>query len=211
MVLMLRPIAFITTAVTTNDSGIAVSVITVVRRLSRNRNRTITTRIAPSRNASSTLLTEAAMKLACRNSTLTSTSAGSAVPRASARTRSTAAVSATVSAPGCFWTLRITAGRTDLRPAASLTPMPASPRLRRGASTIVATWASVIGTPLRSVTTVPARSSTDVVRARLRTRYSWLLRSTKPPVLLPCASAAAVSTSSRLTPAAASRLGSIST
>ncbi len=46
-----------TSAVVTIESGIAVSVIAVVRKLSRNRNSTITTRTAPSRKASATFAT----------------------------------------------------------------------------------------------------------------------------------------------------------
>ena len=43
-----------TSPVTTIDSGMAVSVMNVVRKLSRNRNRMITTRMPPSRSASMT-------------------------------------------------------------------------------------------------------------------------------------------------------------
>ena len=44
-----------TSPVTTIESGIAVSVMNVVRKLSRNRNRMMTTRMPPSRRASMTL------------------------------------------------------------------------------------------------------------------------------------------------------------
>ncbi len=44
-----------TSPVTTIDSGIAVSVMNVVRKLSRNRKSTITTKMPPSRKASMTL------------------------------------------------------------------------------------------------------------------------------------------------------------
>ena len=44
-----------TSAVMSSDNGIAVSVMNVVRKFSRKRKRTMTTRIEPSRSASSTL------------------------------------------------------------------------------------------------------------------------------------------------------------
>ena len=44
-----------TRPVTTIESGIAVSVMNVVRKFSRNRNRMMTTRMPPSRSASITL------------------------------------------------------------------------------------------------------------------------------------------------------------
>ena len=78
MVLMLWPIAFMTIAVVTSESGMAVSVMAVVRKLRRKMNNTSTTRIAPSRSASSTFLIEASMKLACRNRRRVRTSAGNA-------------------------------------------------------------------------------------------------------------------------------------
>ena len=67
-----------TSVVITSESGIAVSVMNVVRRLSRNRNSTITTSTAPITSASPTLKMPRSIKLASRNSSeLTTTSAGS--------------------------------------------------------------------------------------------------------------------------------------
>lgn len=110
MVLMDRPIALNTRAVIRMDIGMAVSEMSVVRRLSRNRNSTTATMIAPSRSASSTLPIEARMKLACLKIT-----SGALIPAGSERVSSASAasisaVSFTVSAAGCFCTERITAG-----------------------------------------------------------------------------------------------------
>ena len=51
-----RPKARKTITVTMSDRGMAVSVMNVVRTLNRNNNSTITTRMAPSRRASSTFV-----------------------------------------------------------------------------------------------------------------------------------------------------------
>ena len=52
-------------AVITSDNGMAVSVIIVVRKLSRNKNSIIITKINPSLNALSTLLSEFTIKSFC--------------------------------------------------------------------------------------------------------------------------------------------------
>ena len=109
-----------TSAEMTMESGMAVSVIAVVRTLSRNRNSTITTRMAPSRRASSTFPMAASMNGAWRN-----TSGWSVTPAGSVLARSSSAasicrVSSTVLAPGCFSTETMTPGRPFT---------PASPRL----------------------------------------------------------------------------------
>ena len=52
MVLIDRPKARNAMTVTMSDSGMAVSVMNVVRKLKRKKNKTTTTRRAPSRNAS---------------------------------------------------------------------------------------------------------------------------------------------------------------
>ena len=105
-----RPKARKASAATASDSGMASSEISVVRADSRKANRMTATITAPSRSASPTLPTEARMKSAWRNSTC-----GWARPlgrpgTSSCSAASTAAVSFTVSAPGCFCTLAITAG-----------------------------------------------------------------------------------------------------
>ena len=88
----------------------ATSEMTVVRTFSRNKNSTTATRMAPSRRASLTLPTERSMKSACLNR-----NCGVSMPWGSAlfsvaMACSTAWVSATLSAPGCFCTDKITAG-----------------------------------------------------------------------------------------------------
>ncbi|MNX72516.1 hypothetical protein D3C86_1038720 [compost metagenome] len=67
MVLTEIPKAFMNRKVTTNERGMAVRVMKVVRKFNRKRKSTISTRIAPSRRASSTLATDASMKCAWRN------------------------------------------------------------------------------------------------------------------------------------------------
>ncbi len=63
MVLIPRPTAWKTMKVVSNDRGIAVKVIAVVRKLSRKMKSTTATMRLPSRKASSTLRTARAMKL----------------------------------------------------------------------------------------------------------------------------------------------------
>ena len=64
MVLTERPNQYMTMALAKNDSGMAVSVMAVVRRFSRNRNSTIATMTVESRSAVLTLSIAASMKLA---------------------------------------------------------------------------------------------------------------------------------------------------
>jgi hypothetical protein len=90
--------------------GIAIREMKVVRALSRNRKRITATRMAPSRRACSTLVTACSMKVACLNR-----KRGASIPAgrerdSSAMACSTWRVRATLSAPGCFCTDRITAG-----------------------------------------------------------------------------------------------------
>ncbi len=80
-VLMDSPKAVITSAVMTKDSGMAVRVIAVVRTLSRNRKSTTTTRMAPSRSASTTLPMAALMKSACSKSVSTLHVTGQRAPQ----------------------------------------------------------------------------------------------------------------------------------
>ena len=54
-----------TRPVTTIERGMAVSVMKVVRKLRRNRNNTITTRMPPSRSASMTFWIERSMNVFC--------------------------------------------------------------------------------------------------------------------------------------------------
>ena len=174
----------------TNESGIAVSVMSVVRKLSRNRNRMITTMIAPSRIACSTLAMAALMKLPCLKSGVIFTSGGKPFCR-SARAFSTWAVKLIVSAPGCFCTERMTAG-------APFTP--ASPRITCLPNFTSATSFKRIGTPLRVSTTALAISSMFVVRPMLRMSASWFAPSRNPPAVLTCDFSAASITCLRVTP-----------
>ena len=95
---------------TINDSGIAVSVINVVRKFRRNKNRTIATKIAPSRKASSTLLIELSIKFACRKSFVLISISSGRVFCSSLTASSTFSVNGSVSPFGDFCTDIITAG-----------------------------------------------------------------------------------------------------
>jgi len=88
----------------------AIAEMKVVRRLPRNRKRMTTTRIPPSRRATETFRIATSMKSACRKLSFSMTTPGGSARCRSSRTRSVSRVSARVFAPGCFWTLRITAG-----------------------------------------------------------------------------------------------------
>ncbi len=197
-----RPSAWNTRAVTASDSGIAVSEITVVRTFSRKRNSTMATRIAPSRSASRTLLTEASMKSAWRNETSGADRPGGSVRARAASADSTTRVSAIESAPGCFCTLTMTAGCPF---------SPASPRLKAGAKRTPATCSSSTGGwPLRC-TGRRCRSSSRVLRPTWRISTSRAFCSRKPPLLLPAKPRSADSSAEKLTPSCAMRAGSGST
>ena len=109
--------------VTMSDSGMAVSVMHVVRKLKRKKNKTTTTRRAPSRNASLTFLIARSMKALWRKISVCTVTPFGKVSFTFAISRSMALVSEAVSALGCFWMLKMTAG---------LPLTPASPRLVSG-------------------------------------------------------------------------------
>ena len=90
-----------------NDSGIAMSVMAVVRKFSRKRNSTIVTMIAPSRMASLRLPMACSMKSPWRNISSTVTPAGSE-GFSSSRAFSILAVSFSVSKPGALSMLSTT-------------------------------------------------------------------------------------------------------
>ena len=96
---------------TTSERGMATAEMSVVRRLPRKRNRMISTRIAPSRRATETLWMATSMKSACRKFSFSMTTPAGSVFSTWARTPSSVRVSSSVLASGCFWTLRMTAGR----------------------------------------------------------------------------------------------------
>ena len=115
MVLRVPPKAEMTRTPATSERGMARAEIKVARRLPRKRKSTISTRKAPSRSAIDTLRTATEMKSACRKFWVSIfTPAGNAFAR-SASTRSVSRVSSRVLAPGCFWTLKTTAGRATVR------------------------------------------------------------------------------------------------
>ncbi len=138
----------------------------------------------------------ASMKSAWRKVTRGAAMPTGKPPFSSASAASTCRVSATVSAAGCFCTDRITAGW----------PLsPASPRLIAGAKPTDATCASRIGWPLRAVSGRRCRSSSRLVRPRLRIRYSRELSSRKPPLVLAAKPRSASSTWPSVMPSAAMR------
>ena len=172
MVLIDRPKYLKTRAVMKIETGIATSAITVVRTLPRNRNRITATKPDAAISLPCSVLIEASMKLAWRKVTC-----GAAMPDGSERFMSSSAlsmprVSATVSAAGCFWMLRITAGWPS---------KPASPRLMAAAKVTSATCRITTGWPSLAARARFFRSSRFEVRPRLRIRYSRPLSSRNPP------------------------------
>ena len=97
-------------AVVRTESGIAVRVINVVRRLNRNRNRTTMTRTAPSRRASATLAMPRSMKLRCWYIAGSIRTSAGRPGLSSSIARVTSSVSRRVSASGCFSTVSRTPG-----------------------------------------------------------------------------------------------------
>ena len=181
-----------------NESGIAVSVMNVVRKLSRKRNRTTVTMTAPSAMAFFKLPMAFSIKSACRKSSRASTPSGSVFCN-SATAVSTFVVSATVSKPGDFVILMITPRLPFTLPSPRIGSIPQS------------TFATSAMVTLRSpffFTTVLAMSSSCTVMARLRTMTSVVLLLMNPPVVFTADSRAAVSSSSKVTPCAAMRFGS---
>ena len=156
----------------TTDSGMAVSVTTLTRRFQRKTNRTITTQIVPSRMASTTLAIAASMNRCCRKIPASSDTSSGRLARIASSVASTSAVSRSVSAPGCFWTERMTAA------AASTLP---SPRFTGGPKRTSATSRTVIGTGSPGRTTVEAMSSRVSARPTIRMTDSRSLPSRNPP------------------------------
>ena len=140
--------------------------------------------------------TEASMKLAWRNVTR-----GACMPAGSVLARSASAASmrpvrAMVSAVGCFWMPRITAGPPS---------KPASPRLVAAANVTSATWRSSTLWPPRAPTARFCRSSSRAVRPRWRISTSRPLRSRKPPEVLAENPLSAAVSCSGVTPSCAMR------
>ncbi|EWS52623.1 hypothetical protein X551_04592 [Methylibium sp. T29] len=157
------------------ETGIAVSAISVGRSVPRKKNRISATNTEAPISLPCSVVIEASMKLAWRNVTC-----GASMPVGSedfspSRASSSARVSAMVSAVGCFWMPRITAG---------LPSKPASPRLSAAAKLTSAIWRSSSGWPSRAVSARSFRSSSREVRPRLRISTSRPLSSRKPPEVL---------------------------
>ena len=157
------------------DTGMAVSAISVGRSVPRKKKRMTATKTEAPISLPCSVSIEASMKLAWRKVTRgAAMPSGSDLPSSSSAV-SMARVSAMVSAVGCFWMPRITAGA----PA-----KPASPRLIAGAKLTPAIWRSRMGWPLRAVSARLLRSSRRELRPRWRIRYSRPLSSRKPPEVL---------------------------
>ena len=112
MVLIDIPAAEKTRAVITSESGIAVSVIKVVRMFIRKRTRTITTRMTPSRRASMTFSIARSINDFCEYNGMTRMSFGSDDCR-SAMARMMLSVTERVSEPGCLLIVSTTLGPPD--------------------------------------------------------------------------------------------------
>ena len=110
-----------TSAVSRIDSGIAVSVIRLVRKFHRNTNRTTNTQTVPSRIASTTLSIGASMKSAWRKMFALDlhVPGGSVALDLVQHPVDPRRQSPSVLAPGCFWTVRITAGPPADPPSSS--------------------------------------------------------------------------------------------
>ncbi len=102
IVLIVPPMPLITSTAAMRESGMAVSVMSVARTFIKNRNIMMTTRIPPSRRASSTFLTATCMKLAWRNKSRSMTMPSGRSAWSSFKTRSSSCVSVKVFALGCF-------------------------------------------------------------------------------------------------------------
>ncbi len=175
IVLIDRPKWRNTSAVMQIETGIAVSAMTVGRSVPRKKNRITATNTEAPISLPCSVPIEASMKLAWRKVTRgASMPAGSEALRPSSAS-STPRVSAMVSAVGCFWMPRITAG---------LPSKPASPRRTAAAKLTSATWRSRMGWPLRAVSARFCRSSSRALRPRWRISTSRPLSSRKPPEVL---------------------------
>jgi hypothetical protein len=175
IVLIDRPKYLKTSAVMKIDTGMAVSAMMVGRRVPRKKNRITATKTEAPISLPCSVVIEASMKLAWRKVTR-----GASMPAGSDAFNPTSAssmdlVSAMVSAVGCFWMPRMTAG---------LPSKPASPRLSAAAKVTSAIWRIRMGWPSLEVSARFFRSSSREVRPRLRIRYSRPLSSRNPPEVL---------------------------
>ena len=128
IVLTDSPKAEKTSTVMNSETGIEVNVMNVVRKFSRKRNKMTTTRMAPSRNASSTFSMERSMNDFCEYSPdSTRTSSGSPASNSTSASLM-ASDSARVSAFGCLLMVNTTAGPPLNEPSVSFVNALLSPR-----------------------------------------------------------------------------------
>ena len=163
IVLSDRPNQLNTSAVVSNDNGMAVSVIAVVRKFSRNKNSTITTRPAPMSSASCTFQIDASINCDWRKRLGSISRSSGNDDRRSFNAASIIFVSFLVSAPGCFCMAMMTAGRAFTEP---------SPRLVIAPSRTSATSRTRIGTCDRMATSDDSSSCSERIRPRFLTRSS---------------------------------------
>ena len=171
----------------------------VGRALPSRRNSTTATTRLDSSSARPTLPSPTVMKSACRKITRSALTPAGIAPCSSPSAAVTAAVSLSVSAPGCFCTDRMTAS-----PPSS----PALPRAGFAATPTRATWRSRIGAFLRVAITVLARASISMPGASARITNSAAPWSTAPPPALTPTRASARSISATATSSPAIRAGS---
>ena len=150
MVLIVPPKSEMVRMPASSESGMASAEMAVVRTLPRNRNRMISTRIAPSRRAAVTFSIATSMKSAWRKFSFSMVTPSGRLRASRASAWSIWRVRASVLAPGCFWTLRMTAG-LRLVGGGSTLGLGADAERCRGRPT-------VIGTPPSTRTTAEARS-----------------------------------------------------
>ena len=153
----------------------AVKAIIVGRRVPKKTKSVSATKAEAAISLPFRLLMDASINEACRKVTR-----GDSIPEgkpalSSSRASSTDSVKAMVSAVGCFWTPRMTAG---------LPPKPASPRLIAAANSTEAICCRVITCPSRIETAMLRRSFNLEVCPRFRMRYSRSLSSRNPPEVL---------------------------
>ena len=175
MVLMVNPRYLKIRMVVNNDSGMATNEITVVRLFIKNSASTTTTIKAPSRSAKVTLSMELSIKSAWRNKNFGDVRPGGNCRPRSAIASSTSAVSAKVSAVGCFCTDKITAGCPWY---------PASPRFTAAAMPMFATCCNCTGGLPSTDTNNDFRSARSLLRPNWRIKYSCPATCKKPPLVL---------------------------
>ena len=191
IVLIDSPIKSNTMNVVSSDSGIAVSVMIVVRKFRRNNARIITTRIAPSRNAATTFSLAFSIKCDWRKrSALTIVPAGRP-GRSLSSVSSISEVSLRVSACGCLEIAMMTAGLPFIDPSPRLMGEPAS--MTRATS--LTRMGTVDPSLVRATTSAFSMSAIDRTRPRLRTTSSRFSSAMKPPPEFSLASRTAASSS----------------